>query len=823
MPGYALKEDYIDLKIFPVLACRPESPPEAGSSANGDSGWPDQDQFQHAPLGVGRSSTLGVGDLKHCAKHRPKRAEVLASWAAMSTASLEESVAAAGLWLLSATEEQWAFLSHVGWPSKPLAEWKDSFAKAVALCQRRGGLQCACGMALPDADNFTKKMGSLLGRSLKDADWDQEQERSLPAYAMRGWPRPDGLRDVGQQWREEMASIQAVARDIVEHLRDSAEPMDKWWGNRAITTPSGSSSLRWLADKARKDPLVSSMDRANKKTVVEYLPSWFLKASLSQKPFTWARLSTKPEHGEKHRALYAQDDVAVQIAGYASAKIEQKWQPKGMCLKQDPHQITEWAVSTFQGTGGIARHSWVSLDYTDFNKEHTKLHLNMLNLALAKRWAAESCAYPDCLDKARAALWTAESHLNAWQRNKDVWSRSWSGLWSGSRDTARDNSALHKAYSLTVQRWCRQEDPNFVEPSIVYISGDDEDSRFSDWCSLVTYAVGHEAMGFHINRAKQLCGSQHHEFLQREARGRGRVTRPLASVLANLATGSWYKADMASPDCYIAAISDNCWEAVRRGLPQDLAKCVAGRLLDRLVRARLQPLEWYEHRNLLDGHVHPLWNHPGGRAVPPVTAAEHVYNPDMQGLATSDRVSQLVAAYSLSDLEASRYARSLVAENHGPLYRKHRAGQERTGAAEALGPRRSHKCHCSLQRDTAGPPTEGTATPRLHSGHEVLRKLAMHRNAARMPGIKETLASMGADMRLVSVLGSLTELLKRAPPHKWSGYSPEAQAAEVEAAEALLLKAARLGLAYEDDAVLSQLKETIKWDMMVLGMSEFSQ
>lgn len=56
-----------------------------------------------------------------------------------------------------------------------------------------------------------------------------------------------------------------------------------------------------------------------------------------------------------------------------------------MVAVQTPTDVVKWMQASLEGRsviGGI----WTSLDYSDFNKEHSKIVLALLNMLMAEQW-----------------------------------------------------------------------------------------------------------------------------------------------------------------------------------------------------------------------------------------------------------------------------------------------------------------------------------------------------------------------------------------------------------------------------------------------------
>jgi len=144
-----------------------------------------------------------------------------------------------------------------------------------------------------------------------------------------------------------------------------------------------------------------------------------------------------------------------------------------------------------------------------------------------------------------------------------------SGLWSGHRTTARDNTILHAAYQQVVLSSVRRWQP--MLPVRSFMCGDDEDTLFSSLVDAQTYAYWHMACGWHLNPSKQMLGTGRHEFLQWLASGSS-ISKPLASMVATLTMGNWYKPKVLEVASLPAAAADQAVSLCSRGaLPEHVA------------------------------------------------------------------------------------------------------------------------------------------------------------------------------------------------------------------------------------------------------------
>jgi hypothetical protein len=233
-----------------------------------------------------------------------------------------------------------------------------------------------------------------------------------------------------------------------------------------------------------------------------------------------------------------------------------------MVARQAPTDVHAWLQNhaASQAAGGV----WLSLDYSDFNKEHRWWELAAINLDFATAWLT----HPQTdirASKHRAALWTAYSHNNRWAVQGSTTWQPLHGLFSGHRDTGRDNTLLHQIYQemqLTVAgEYC----DGFRNPIVSYKCGDDEDTWFpTEADAMIYYGVG-AALGWHFNPRKQMLGPSHHEFLQYMCAGDGAPSQPLIPSLVAFVSGNWYKDPLADIAGMAEAIVRVGIELISRG------------------------------------------------------------------------------------------------------------------------------------------------------------------------------------------------------------------------------------------------------------------
>jgi hypothetical protein len=404
-----------------------------------------------------------------------------------------------------------------------------------------------------------RKFHTLCGRDLQPADWATEQANSRSTYADR--TRVLGARRYYQLFRQH--SQMAALRTISVTYNQRLPTLDTWWARRLVSTPSGSSSNRHSVDEYRT-PLHASTDRPNKRVVYAHAPNDWPAKLLALEPHCIARCSTKPEPGRRRRALYAACDCSTVLASWASYGLEDAMRWGGMVARQAPSDVHSWLQhhASSQAVGGV----WLSLDYSDFNKEHRWWELAAINLDLAKAWLTHP--QRDIVQsKHSAAIWTAQSHRARWATEGSTTWMPLHGLFSGHRDTGRDNTLLHQIYQEIQLTVANDLCADFRRPITSYKCGDDEDTWFpTDTDALLYYGVG-AAMGWHFNPRKQMLGPAYHEFLQFMCAGTDGPSQPLVPSLVAFVSGNWYKDPLAD----IAGMA----EAIVRVGIELISRCLA--------------------------------------------------------------------------------------------------------------------------------------------------------------------------------------------------------------------------------------------------------
>ncbi|GFM95151.1 RNA-dependent RNA polymerase [viral metagenome] len=589
------------------------------------SNTPHWDQFRlwalkmlKAPRGVGRPEKFNLYILH---KVHPGWDNCLQQLMMVnSDASVEEfSVAGIGLWYVGVRDSTKDWVANTGVFGLRLAEWNSrlkTFFDTVRQYGRVGGTQHSKEVATD-----LRKVTSIIGRKLDEADWNDEWDSiNRKVRTKTAGNHPDTMSSA--KWmRMFKQECDIMAEEVISQVANTGhmQGMREWWEQRVMWAPTGSSSNRHRLDSEIKSLGAMGMhERPNKKAVWNTIKWEDVVEKLKELPPSVARLSTKPEPGGKQRALYASDDWSTIFASYASQDVEKMMAIGGMVARQTPSDVVKWLKNnSIDGRNEEA--CWVSLDYKDFNKEHSKLMLAWLNISLSRAWSRRRNNTGVMAQKAWMALVVAYQHMNAFVQWKHLSSaqRVFFGLWSGHRDTARDNTMLHCVYHRIALRQALIFGLRVERPIYIGMCGDDEDSKFRSWREAIAYVGVHMMMGHELNPKKQQFGYQYHEFLQRQSDGPGLPMRPLAPVLATLATGNWYKEPGHWFDAAVQAMTSNCWEAVARGYDHLCAARLATVMLDNHMRVKTRNgttlYEWECYKGSTANNA--LWNEPIGAKV----------------------------------------------------------------------------------------------------------------------------------------------------------------------------------------------------------------
>jgi hypothetical protein len=618
-----------------------------------------QTWYTPPPPGVQAKMRVGVAALRAWASTHAWITDYLCA----QRGQAEHAVAAYGLFLLLLpTNVQKWFLTR-GWHCAPLPMLlKDCgpYLDEARLAGRADGSELGIEVA-----QYLPKFKNLLGRDLGEADWVGEAAAAHPSYSLRTLhgSRVKYLRAIYSELRR--LAI-ATVWNLPEHIVNGS--FQGWWEQRAVQMPSGSSSLRHNLDPYKVlDTRLKSGDRPGKRAAWEALDPIDFVLSTAHYPIDVARASTKPEPGLKRRALYAQRDETAFICAYASAGVEKAMNHSGMCPSQRPRDVAEW-LSADIGQTTEPSALWLSLDYHNFNKEHSNSELALVDLAFAEAYSLRAQAQGGMLlDKALCSFYLSRlRHQGFISGDAAIAGRSWSGLWSGHRNTARDNTMLHAAYhSLVLNRMRVRGVPC---PRRVFFCGDDEDGLHSNIQALSIYYMLHATLGWHFNPVKQMVGKNRHEFLQWGSSVH-RLEKPLAAAVATMAMGNWYKQVTLDYNSIASAAADQTMLLVRRGADPAATCDVMGHVLHRTYSRRVRlsktPLAF----------IIPAG---GGKT----TSAAHFGWTDIDDLPTAEQMATITNAIKIEDwAQVNRQWQEVIAgaaDVHLPLF-AHSTAQLPTG------------------------------------------------------------------------------------------------------------------------------------------------
>lgn len=498
-----------------------------------------------------------------------------------------------------------------------LTEWAGVVKEWLVLLKRCPRID-GCD-ATPEQVLMLRKLLNICSRSEKRLDWEADDDAhtlntQVHFTLTRTWQcdREGYVPAITTLLRSFLPDV------IAGTVSDSdISPVEEWWSKRAQWAPGGSSSDRSPGDGLFADKRLRSGDRANKKTIFSELPDSYAREAERVVPRSIARGSGKHEPGDKDRCLWAIDDLQFVVAAYASHNLEKFVNNDGIRAKQMPSDVMDWVSKSFCS---CAPARWLSLDYSDYNKEHETPILCTLNVELANAWLQAPLDLDIVVDKASYALWQADSHANKYAVGPELPAyRVFGGLFSGCRDTARDHALLHWAYSTHARNMCRFVDPSF-DLLNKYFTGDDEDTEVRQWADALLYLIAHMLVGHTIKAQKQICSLEFHEYLQRLVGTSTAPTRPICTSIGTLVSGQWYHDTHKWFDNIIQSISDNLWDAHARGLPLTMARRWAAAYIGRQMRVEMpdgtfKPLEWWAYRHGT-AEWHPLWYGTTGEVLP---------------------------------------------------------------------------------------------------------------------------------------------------------------------------------------------------------------
>lgn len=653
-------------------------------------------------------------------------------------------------WLLS---ERLHMLPISEWPTR-LKEWLN----AMRRCPRIRGVE-----ATPTEVLMLRKVLNCAIRVKGTAAFADDVGLRTDNMPVHYGIDANGLVNRAVWWKSAIYSMREVADQVIGAMAQvtTLDNAHDWWQQRWGWAPAGSTSNKAAIKEAQAaDATLGKGARGGKKTAFESLSDSHYQDLLKTQPVDHARASTKAEPGGKLRPLYASADESFIVGSYASSQMEKFMNVLGMRAKQAPADVAEWCGldASLQATA-----TWLSLDYPNFNADHERPMMRILDLLLAASWLKRFPIKEVARDKAAAALWTAEASYNSYITGPDqLDTRVFSGLFSGSRDTARNNTILHRIYSAGVTQQMTNFD-SAVAPVEALYTGDDEDTIFDDWVAASSYFYGHYLQGFALKPEKQMAG-EYHEFLQRSLCQGELPERPLFAALAQFASGNWYKDVFMWYDNAVASVSDNCHEMYTRGMPIQYARRLAEHTINVMMRVRVsqdewKDLEWWKYRH--GATVHPLWLGTLGETAKPPAVRTSLRLPEVLSSTATDawvrRKRQMFPADININWQA--YADLCKADSYSSLYVRERADQHKKFARDEWEVREKQ----SARGLDAPPPPRVNATA-------VKALTVVYKSERRPTTLEEVLSRFQMDKRLLSLGPDLHRMLSTLPPYLMQRY-----------------------------------------------------
>lgn len=702
----------------------------------------------------------------------------------------EWAVAATILVLESLEPNLRSELFENNWHNVPVENWIRALKPLLPLAERSLVYGKYRGLGCRNMRNIM----NVTSRLDEKADWNKELlERAIYQAQKCDWQDDTAP---FTSWRETLTRLSLeLAHAHISKMGSErrVEDIDEWWQARHHAIPSGSSSERkTVQDNLLKDPLFNPSDRPNKKAVSESWDDDHLLSLILSEPDTHCRLSTKREPGNKNRPVHANNDASFLVESFALVHAEKEMDDVlGCCGRQDPQRVMAWIQKSIdtEKEGGV----WLSIDYPNYCTFHAKWELSIVSETRAQAWSKTVQSRITRKQKELCSVWIALGHFNSIMKleGEDSFMINENGLYSGQRATLLDHNYMHRATSQaaveTVKSMNWPCDPTFRS-----FTGDDEDAHFLLLIEAIAYANAHGMNGNTFQSAKQASGRHSreaihdrpsfvniagdivdlnhngHSYLQRDMSRKSMPARPLARIVATLASGNWYVEPGIWFDSAIASTSDNFWECVTRGMDLRIAQVLAKTFLDRLMivrptleddpKAIIKELEWWEYANPED---HPLWRGTtAGTKKTPLLMSKPDPHPCWPSKATDAwmlRVSRVLDGLRPSRIE--QYKTYLLRESVGSSYHHYRQRSLRD-CARAIWPERKSKIIIATRELPQPPP--------------VMRLVRLFKDlhSRRRPITEdEQLARLGIDVYLFNLVGATKNLFESLKPSDWARFS----------------------------------------------------
>lgn len=633
-----------------------------------------------------------------------------------------------------------------GWFCVPLDLWCKVVKPKMDLIRRAGMF----GELKDDSVYNMRKLISVTIRRDDEADWEKEKFNRTNV----SWGK---VCMSGAHYLEELMKEAELFETLVVNgiaKRGDSESVEGWYGRRHHFMPSGSTSCgSWIRPLMRKDGRLGSNDRPNKKSVFEALDVDCFNFALGMAPIWVARGSTKPEPGDKPRAVYANNELSYILNSYGSVHAEKEMGHFGSVARQGIDDFAVW-VQENEKPG-----YWLSADLTDYNANHELYELSLMNTARAKCWLRTTTTYRG--SKSQVHMWIAEAVLSSWIQFPGDDRRVISGMFSGSRDTMRDNTTKHTCDLRIILKECSKIGmPVMVDAN--FQAGDDEDTKFRHCLDAAVYLNVMGSMNHQLNAKKQLAGVSHHEFLQVMVDSFLKLQRPLGSLIATMASGNWYVPTATWFSAAISGISDNWWEAAVRGLDLHAARHMAAAYLDTIMRIKPEggkyvALEWWDYRS--PRVAHPLWD--VVTKAPPEINEKPTSRESWPHKATDDWLkAQSRILQHATESKYKMYREFLLQESHGSAFLEWRQENLRTKVLE-IWPERKVRMY---------PNGVSAMEPGFTSSEMAFYYSQL--GTSTLPRDEKELASrLGVDPQLVSLVGGWNRLGALISGPNWAKFS----------------------------------------------------
>jgi hypothetical protein len=325
---------------------------------------------------------------------------------------------------------------------------------------------------------------------------------------------------------------------------------------------------------------------------------------------------------------------------------------------------------------------------------------------------------------------------------------------------------LHAVYSIVADRVAFELFG--IDTRAIYqaFCGDDEDKLHRDWTAAATVLGITQLMGHNLNPTKQLAGKHSHEFLQRTAAQGKPPARPLAPMVANLASGNWYRPSATYYFSQVPAWNDTAHEMVNRGANWSTLRAITTRMLNRIYTvipnkadptSSMRKLEWWCYRHgTQDGSEHPFWKGTGTCLPWPEQQPLdlHVWVPNTDdGTAAWIRNVWHIAKH-ITTGQFGAYIKQVHTQSYRSMYKHKEIEHECDEASHLFGKRHSRPPKAIYANMLPTPPKRD----------QLRRALSATGGGRKLPTEASMAASLGIDVTLFRLIGGWPGLIATGNP-----------------------------------------------------------